>query len=62
MVFTKFMKVVATFVRAPHFANGTYFCSAFVSQCYLRRGTRMLVYFDDLLFLLPSNRFTQSAA
>ena len=62
MVFTKFMKVVATFVRAPRFANGTYFRSAFVPQRYVRRGTRMLVYLDNLLFLLPSNRFTQSAA
>ena len=56
------MKVVATFVRAPRFANGTYFRNAFILQCYIHHGMRMLVYLDDLLFLLPSNRFTQSAA
>ena len=56
------MKVVATLVRAPRFANGMYFRNAFIPQHYVRRGMRMLVYLDDLLFLLPSNHFTQSAA
>ena len=55
LVFTKFMRVVATFVRAPRFTTGSYFRSMHLPLKHVRRGTRMLIYLDDLLFLMPGN-------
>ena len=55
LVFTKFMWVVATFVCAPKFPSGSYFCSVHLPLKHVRRGTRMLIYLDDLLFLMPGN-------
>lgn len=56
-IFTKLMRVVAKFLRAPRFQSGSYFSSKFVPKKVIKKGFKCLVYLDDVLVLMRKNGF-----
>lgn len=58
-VFTRVVKVFATFLRRPVFPNGLLFSASFAPRKFVREGFACLVYLDDILILLRADGGTK---
>jgi hypothetical protein len=54
-IFTKVIKVFATFLRRPVFTSGHLFDTNFAPKRMVRAGFACIVYFDDILILLQAD-------